>query len=63
VKGSELARARGKIDDTLKGMSLEVERVQTYEVRSPHSARPGAHQPDETVQKIGSAAQVLGVSA
>ncbi|MHB9118783.1 MAG: FAD-dependent oxidoreductase [Burkholderiales bacterium] len=33
VKGSELASYRmGKIDDTLKGLNLETERVSTYEV-------------------------------
>lgn len=33
VKGSELANIRmSKIDDTLKGLGLETERVQTYEV-------------------------------
>lgn len=33
VKGSELAHYRmSKIDDTLKGLNLEPERVQTYEV-------------------------------
>jgi quinone-modifying oxidoreductase subunit QmoB len=33
VKGSELAHQRlSKVDDTLKGMNLESERVQTYEI-------------------------------
>lgn len=33
VKGSELAHTRmSKIDDTLKQLQLQVERVQTYEV-------------------------------
>jgi quinone-modifying oxidoreductase subunit QmoB len=56
VKGSELAHVRmSKIDDTLKGMSLEVERVQTYEVaitdiqRAPQLINEMA----ETIQKIG----------
>jgi quinone-modifying oxidoreductase subunit QmoB len=56
VKGSELAHMRmSKIDDTLKGMSLEVERVQTYEVaitdiqRAPQLINEMA----ETIQKIG----------
>lgn len=56
VKGSEMAHYRmSKIDDTLKGMSLEVERVQTYEVaitdidRVPKLINDMA----ETIQKIG----------
>jgi len=56
VKGSELAHTRmSKIDDTLKGMSLEVERVQTYEVaitdiqRAPQLINDMA----ATIQKIG----------
>jgi quinone-modifying oxidoreductase subunit QmoB len=56
VKGSELAHTRmSKIDDTLKGMSLEVERVQTFEVaitdieRVPQLINAMA----ETIQKIG----------
>jgi quinone-modifying oxidoreductase subunit QmoB len=56
VKGSELAHTRmSKIDDTLKGMSLEPERVATYEVaitdieRAPKLINDMA----ETIQKIG----------
>jgi len=56
VKGSELAHVRmSKIDDTLKGMSLEPERVKTYEVaitdiqRAPQLINEMA----ETIQKIG----------
>ena len=56
MKGSELAHVRmSKIDDTLKGMSLEVERVQTYEIaitdiqRAPKIINDMA----ETIQKIG----------
>ena len=40
VKGSELAAYRmGKIDDTLKQMALETERVVTYEVAITDIAR------------------------
>jgi quinone-modifying oxidoreductase, subunit QmoB len=56
VKGSELAHVRmSKIDDTLKGMSLEVERVQTYEVAITDIQRAPAliNQMAETIQKIG----------
>ncbi len=56
VKGSEMAHYRmSKIDDTLKGMSLEVERVRTCEVaitdiqRAPKIINEMA----ETIQKIG----------
>jgi len=56
VKGSELAHTRmSKIDDTLKGMSLEPERVATYEVaitdieRAPKLINDMA----ETINKIG----------
>jgi quinone-modifying oxidoreductase subunit QmoB len=56
VKGSELAHVRmSKIDDTLKGMSLEPERVATYEVaitdirRAPQLINDMA----DTIQKIG----------
>ncbi|MBI3571653.1 MAG: hydrogenase iron-sulfur subunit, partial [Gammaproteobacteria bacterium] len=56
VKGSELAHVRmSKIDDTLKGLSLEVERVATYEIaitdieRAPRLINEMA----ETIQKIG----------
>ncbi len=56
VKGSEIAQTRmSKIDDTLKGMSLEVERVRTCEVaitdiqRAPKIINEMA----ETIQKIG----------
>ncbi len=56
VKGSELAHTRmSKIDDTLKGMSLEVERVQTYEVAITDIQRAPAiiNQMADTIQKIG----------
>jgi len=56
VKGSELAHVRmSKIDDTLKGMSLEVERVQTFEVAITDIQRAPAliNQMAETIQKIG----------
>jgi len=56
VKGSELAHVRmSKIDDTLKGMSLEVERVQTYEVAITDIQRAPAliNQMADTIQKIG----------
>jgi quinone-modifying oxidoreductase subunit QmoB len=56
VKGSEMAHVRmSKIDDTLKGMSLEPERVRTYEIaitdiqRAPQLINEMA----ETIQKIG----------
>ncbi|MHB8348135.1 MAG: FAD-dependent oxidoreductase [Acidiferrobacterales bacterium] len=56
VRGSEMAHYRmSKIGDTLKGMSLEVERVQTCEVaitdiqRAPKIINDMA----ETIQKIG----------
>ncbi len=56
VRGSEIAHTRmSKIDDTLKGMSLEVERVQTYEIaitdiqRVPQIINDMA----DTIQKIG----------
>jgi quinone-modifying oxidoreductase subunit QmoB len=40
VKGSEMAYYRmSKIDDTLKQLSLEGERVQTYEVAITDNAR------------------------
>jgi quinone-modifying oxidoreductase subunit QmoB len=56
VKGSELAHTRmSKIDDTLKGMSLEVERVQTYEIAITdiHRAPALINEMAETIQKIG----------
>ncbi|MEK7815222.1 MAG: hydrogenase iron-sulfur subunit [Pseudomonadota bacterium] len=56
VKGSEIAHVRmSKIDDTLKGMSLEVERVQTYEVAITDIQRAPAliNEMAETIQKIG----------
>jgi quinone-modifying oxidoreductase subunit QmoB len=56
VKGSEMAHVRmSKIDDTLKGMSLEPERVKTYEVaitdiqRAPQLINEMA----DTIAKIG----------
>lgn len=56
VKGSELAHYRmSKIDDTLKGLNLEPERVQTYEVaiadidRVPRLINEYA----ETIKRIG----------
>jgi quinone-modifying oxidoreductase subunit QmoB len=56
VKGSEMAHYRmSKIDDTLKQLALEVERVKTYEVaitdveRAPQLINDMA----ETIQKIG----------
>ncbi len=56
VKGSEMAHYRmSKIDDTLKGMSLETERVRTYEVAITDIQRAPALINDmaETIQKIG----------
>ena len=56
VKGSELAHVRmSKIDDTLKQLSLEVERVQTYEVAITDIQRAPAliNGMAETIQKIG----------
>ncbi len=56
VKGSEIAHVRmSKIDDTLKGMSLEVERVKTYEVAITDIQRAPAliNEMAETIQKIG----------
>jgi quinone-modifying oxidoreductase subunit QmoB len=56
VRGSEMAHYRmSKIDDTLKGMSLETERVQTYEVAITDIQRAPALINDmaETIQKIG----------
>ena len=56
VKGSEIAHERmGKIDDTLESLSLEKERVETYEVaitdieRAPQLINDMA----ETVEKVG----------
>jgi quinone-modifying oxidoreductase, subunit QmoB len=56
VKGSELAHERmGKIDETLKTLNLEKERVSTYEVaitdieRAPRLINDMA----EAVEKIG----------
>ena len=56
VKGSELAHVRmSKIDDTLKQLSLEIERVQTYEVAITDIQRAPAliNGMAETIQKIG----------
>jgi len=56
VRGSEMAHVRmSKIDDTLKGMSLEVERVRTYEIAITDVQRaPGLiNEMAETIQKIG----------
>ena len=56
VKGSELAHTRmSKIDDTLKQLSLEVERVKTYEVAITDIQRAPAliNEMAETIQKIG----------
>ncbi|NNJ94300.1 MAG: hydrogenase iron-sulfur subunit, partial [Halobacteria archaeon] len=56
VKGSEIAHIRmSKIDDTLQSLSLEAERVATYEVaitdieRAPQLINDMA----ETVEKVG----------
>jgi len=56
VKGSELAHTRmSKIDDTLKQLGLEPERVRTYEVAITDIGRaPGLiNEMAETIQKIG----------
>jgi quinone-modifying oxidoreductase subunit QmoB len=56
VKGSELAHTRmSKIDDTLKQLSLEVERVKTYEIAITDIQRAPAliNEMAETIQKIG----------
>jgi len=56
VRGSEMAHVRmSKIDDTLKGMSLEVERVKTYEIAITDIQRAPAliNEMAETIQKIG----------
>jgi len=56
VKGSEMAHVRmSKIDDTLKGMSLEPERVKTYEVAITDIERAPAliNEMAETISKIG----------
>jgi quinone-modifying oxidoreductase subunit QmoB len=56
VKGSEITHVRmSKIDDTLKGMSLEPERVRTYEVAITDVQRAPAliNEMAETIQKIG----------
>jgi len=56
VKGSEIAHVRmSKIDDTLKQLSLEVERVKTYEVAITDIQRAPAliNEMAETIQKIG----------
>jgi len=56
VKGSEMAHVRmSKIDDTLKGMSLEPERVKTYEVAITDIERAPAliNEMAETINKIG----------
>ncbi|MBI3575827.1 MAG: hydrogenase iron-sulfur subunit [Gammaproteobacteria bacterium] len=56
VKGSELAHTRmSKIDDTLKQLSLEVERVKTHEVAITDIERAPAliNEMAETIAKIG----------
>jgi len=56
VKGSELAHVRmSKIDDTLKQLSLEIERVKTYEVAISDIQRAPAliNEMADTIQKIG----------
>ena len=56
MKGSELAHDRmSRIDDTLKQLSLEVERVRTYEVAITDIQRAPAliNEMAETIQKIG----------
>ena len=56
VKGSEMAHYRmSKIDDTLKQLSLEVERVRTHEVAITDVERAPAliNEMAETIQKIG----------
>ncbi len=56
VKGSQLAFDRmSKIDDTLKQLSLEVERVQTHEVAITDIQRAPAliNEMAETIQRIG----------
>ncbi|HYA36871.1 MAG TPA: FAD-dependent oxidoreductase [Candidatus Methylomirabilis sp.] len=56
VKGSEIAQVRmSKIDDTLKQLSLEVERVKTYEIAITDIQRAPAliNEMAETIQKIG----------
>ncbi|MEW6330874.1 MAG: hydrogenase iron-sulfur subunit [Pseudomonadota bacterium] len=56
VKGSEIAHVRmSKIDDTLKQLSLEVERVKTYEIAITDIQRAPAliNEMAETIQKIG----------
>jgi len=56
VKGSEIAHTRmSKIDDTLKQLSLEIERVKTYEVAITDIQRAPAliNEMAETIQKIG----------
>ncbi len=56
VKGSEIAHIRmSKIDDTLKGMSLEPERVRTYEVAITDIQRAPAliNEMADTIQRIG----------
>jgi quinone-modifying oxidoreductase subunit QmoB len=56
VRGSEMAHYRmGKIDDTLKQLSLETERVRTHEVAITDIQRAPAliNEMAETIQKIG----------
>ncbi len=56
VKGSELAHYRmSKIDDTLKQLGLETERVATYEVAITDSRRVAAliNEYAETIKRIG----------
>ncbi|MGE5240271.1 MAG: FAD-dependent oxidoreductase [Bacteroidota bacterium] len=56
VRGSEMAQVRmSKIDDTLKQLSLETERVKTYEVAITDIERAPAliNEMADTIQKIG----------
>jgi len=56
VRGSEMAQVRmSKIDDTLKQLSLETERVKTYEVAITDIQRAPAliNEMADTIQKIG----------
>ena len=56
VKGSEIAQVRmSKVDDTLQSLSLEPERVATYEVAITdlHRAPRLINEMAETVEKIG----------
>jgi quinone-modifying oxidoreductase subunit QmoB len=56
VKGSEMAHYRmSKIDDTLKQLALETERVKTYEVAITDIERSARliNEMEETIQKLG----------